>query len=187
MSVNNSSSFIRPEEFWRRLGLQAGQRVVHLGSGAGFYLIPAAKIVGQSGSVIGVDVMTHLLSESENRAQREQVAGVIHTVRADLEKNQGSTLPAGNADWVLVANILHQSDPAKILTEAKRLIKPNGRVVVVVWDVVATPLGPPAGQRFSKETMLSIAQTVGLSLVKDFAPSPYHYSLVLKVTGKSAE
>ncbi len=179
--MSNDNSFIRPEEFWRTLGLRAGQSVVHLGCGPGFYLLPAAKLVGSAGKAIGVDVRSDMLAEAENRARRDSNATVITTIRADLEQAAGSTLPAASADWVLVANILHQSDPAKIMAEAKRIVHEAGKIVVVEWDVVATPMGPPPTVRIFKNDVVTLAESLGLALEKSFAPSPYHYGLVLTV------
>lgn len=177
--MSDRSSFIRPDDFWRKVGVKAGQKVVHLGCGAGFYLIPVAKLVGKQGSVIGVDIMSNLLAEAEGRAQREGVDDIVHVVRADLDVLKGSRLPHGMADLVLVANILHQANPEAILGEARRIVSDEGRVVVVEWDVVSTPIGPPNSRRIAKEDVLAIAIRGGLKLQNDFLPSPYHYGLVL--------
>lgn len=175
-------SFIRPDEFWRTLGLRAQQTVAHLGCGPGFYILPAAKFVGSSGKVIGVDVRTDMLAEVENRARRENLTGIVKTIRANLEATGSSGIAEQSCDWVLVANILHQSDPTKILAEAKRIVRSTGSVVVVEWDVVATPMGPPPDKRITQADVLAIAQTLGLSVAKQFAPSPYHYGIILKAS-----
>jgi ubiquinone/menaquinone biosynthesis C-methylase UbiE len=179
--VDNSSqtAFIRPEGFWRILGLRAEETVVHLGCGAGFYLIPAARIVGSKGMVIGLDIRSDMLAEAESRARLAEVGKIIRTVRANLEEPGASTLPDGLADWVLVANILHQADATKILTEARRLVKPMGSVVVVEWDTAASPLGPPAQRRIPENAVREVAAALGLLVKRSFRPSPYHYGLVL--------
>lgn len=172
-------SFIRPDELWSDLGARAGQTVAHLGCGPGFYLIPAAKIVGESGKCIGIDIQAHLLGEVESRATRQGVSKIVHTVRSNLENEKGSTLPPDSVDWVLVANILHQSNPAKILREAARIVKPEGRVVVIEWSVGASPFGPPNKVRIAKPDALAAAEGTGLTLLREFKPSPYHYGLIM--------
>ena len=174
-------SFIHPEKLWRELGLAAGQSVVHLGCGAGFYLVPAAKLVGVGGKAIGIDLLPDLLTETEDRAQREGVAPIVKTIRANLELANGSTLPDRSIDWVLAANILHQSDPQKILQEAARIVTQEGTVLAVEWDTVATPLGPPTEQRIAKQEVEKIATGIGLTNDRSFAPSPYHYGLIFKL------
>lgn len=176
----NEQSFIRPDELWHNLGLRAGQTMVHLGCGPGFYLVPAAQIVGTNGKVIGIDIQAHLLAEAEGRAERNGVADIVHTIRADLETDKGSTLPPATADWVLVANILHQAVPQAILREAARIVRPDGSVVVVEWDVGASPFGPPTEMRISKPDTVATAEAAGLKIAREFKPSPYHYGLILK-------
>lgn len=181
MLPSSTELFIRPKQFWRALGLRANQTVVHLGCGAGFFLIPAAKIVGRKGRVIGVDVLPDMLQEAEGRAQREDVGDIIRTVRANLENKKGSTLKKDFADWTLVANIMYQSSPIKILREAARVTKPGGTIIIVEWDVIATPLGPPVETRISQPQIIALAEKIKLKLSAEFNPSPYHYGLLLAV------
>lgn len=173
-----ADSFIRPDVVLTSMGLRAQQTFVHLGSGAGFYLIPAAIIVGSKGKSIGVDIRSDMLAEAENKARHSGVDGIVHTVRANVEQHAGSGLAAKMADWVLVANILHQSDPAKVLAEAVRIVAANGHVTVIEWNTSATPFGPPIHHRKSADEMKSIAQECGLVVQHEFAPSSYHYGIV---------
>ncbi len=175
-----ANSFIRPDTLWRSLGLRAEQVVVHLGCGAGFYLIPAAEIVGPKGKAIGVDIRPDMLAEVENRATRHSVDAIVHTLRANVENVPGSSLREKSADWVLVANILHQSDPAKVLAEARRISVPNGHIAIVEWNTSATPFGPPVHNRKGADELKVIGQELGLTLTKEFVPSPYHFGLLFQ-------
>ena len=112
-----ANSFIRPEVLLSTIGLRAQQTFVHLGCGAGFYLIPAARIVWSKGKSIGVDLLPDMIAEADNKARHQGLAGVVQTFRANIENPGGSGLPAKSADIVLVANILHQSDPSKVMLE----------------------------------------------------------------------
>lgn len=180
--MNNSpvASFIRPEELWRKLGLRGNQTVIHLGSGPGFYLIPAAKLVGDKGRAIGIDVREDMLEETEGRARREGVENTVTTIRANLENGAVKQVPKDSADWTLIANIIYQSDPVKILTEAKRITKPGGSIVLVEWAIVATPLGPPMEQRISEQQIRDMLPQLKLEVGSTFSPSPYHFGLILK-------
>ncbi|MDA1169417.1 MAG: methyltransferase domain-containing protein [bacterium] len=179
--MSEANSFIRPRALWRILGLRAEQTIVHLGCGAGFFLIPAAEIVGPKGKAIGVDLRLDILAEVENRARRHKVDSIVSTLRANVENTPGSSLQEKSADWVLVANILHQSDPTRVLAEAKRIVFQNGTIAVVEWNTSATPFGPPVDHRISSEELKAIAESLGLTLVKEFSPSPYHFGLLFKV------
>lgn len=176
-----ANSFIRPDALWRSLGLRAEQVVVHLGCGAGFYLIPAAEIVGKKGKAIGIDIRSDILAEVDNKAKRHKVDDIVQTLRANLENVPGSSLHDKSADWVLVANILHQSDPSKILAEAKRITAANGHIAIVEWNTSATPFGPPVNERRNAEELKGIGESLGLKITKEFVPSPYHFGLVFSL------
>lgn len=171
--------FIRPDTFWRSLVLRANQSVVHLGCGAGFYIIPAARIVGKKGKVVGVDIRPDMLAEVDNKAQEFGLDGIVKTFRANIEDTPGSPVSEHSMDWVLVYNILHQSDPQKVFQEARRIVSVNGHIVVIGWTPAATPLGPPTEKRIPQNEVKQIAIGNDLVVTKEFAPSPYHYGLVM--------
>lgn len=175
----DKDSFIRPEMFWHSLMLRANQSVAHLGCGAGFYIIPAARIVGEKGKAIGIDIRPDMLAEVDNKAQQFGLDAIVKTYRANIEDAPGSPIGEHSMDWVLVYNILHQSDPAKVFQEARRIVSANGHVVVIGWATAATPLGPPNEERISKDEVKHVALEQGLTLSKEFAPSPYHYGLIM--------
>lgn len=176
----NGPSFIHPEKFWQSLDLRAGQVVAHLGCGPGFYLVPAAHLVGREGQVIGVDIRSDMLAEAQARCTRAGVGERLRTVRSNLENDQGSTLAEHSVDWVLIANVLHQADPGRLLPEARRIVKRSGTVVVLEWNTTATPLGPPNSRRVPKSVVLGVAERAGLRLVREIVPSPYHYGLLFR-------
>lgn len=171
------TSFIRPEIALQSMGLRAQQVFVHLGCGAGFYIIPAATIVGSKGKSIGVDILPDMLAQAEHKARQMGISNV-QTFHANIENSPGTAIPAKSADLVLVANILHQSDPAKVLTEAARIVAANGNVAIIEWNTSATPFGPPVHARQSAEEMKAIAKSCGLTAAKEFSPSPYHYGIL---------
>lgn len=182
MNGSSSAAFLRPEEVLQKIGLRAAQTFVHLGCGAGFWLIPAAKIIGAGGKAIGVDIRGDMLSECEKRAQLQRLSQIVQTVRGDLEHERGSTLPDAGADYVLIANIIHQADSGKLLTEGKRIVKTDGKIVIVEWDTKASPLGPPPEKRISEAGMKKIVTLAGLTVQEAFQASPYHYGLILSKT-----
>lgn len=174
-----TATFLRPQELWQELGLRANQTVIHLGCGAGYYLVPAARRVGPRGQVIGIDIREVMVSEAQSQVKRAGVGDTVKVIRANLENPRGSTLDDGVADWTLVANILYQASPSKIMAEAARVTKPGGAVVVIEWDTVASPFGPPLANRIPKQQVLELATALKLKRDREFQPSPYHYGLLL--------
>lgn len=181
MTPSSENQFLRPDKFWYEIGLRANQTVVHLGCGAGFFLNPAAKIVGPQGKVIGVDIRPDMLQEVESRASRDGFADTITTIRTDLENGPADSIEPSSSDWTLVTNILSQTNPQKILQEAKRITKTGGKIIIVEWSIAQATIGPPIEKRLSKDQVLAITAKLNLNLDKEFTPSPYHYGLFIEI------
>jgi len=181
MASSDPDQFLRPDEFWYEVGLKANQTVVHLGCGAGFFLNPAAKIVGSNGKVFGIDIQEDLLEEASWRAERDGLDDVVVTKRCDLEVGPVKSIKANTIDWTLVVNILSQADITKVLREAKRITKPGGRIVAVEWSSAQAVIGPPVEDRVVKDELLAVAEKLKLEIAGEFAPSPYHYGLFMAV------
>lgn len=172
-------TFLKPDAVLRELGVRAGWSIVDFGCGPGYFLLPAARFVGPSGRVVGIDLRAVAVEEAGKRLRLAGLADQADVFRADLARPEGSGLPAAWADLVLLVATLYQSDPVRLLAEAARVVKPtDGRVAVIEWDEVATPVGPPPEQRVSGTAVIAAAKRAGLTLLSRFAPSPHHYGLV---------
>lgn len=84
---------LKPDEVLKQLGIRAGWRVADFGCGAGYYLVPAARFVGSSGRVVGIDARTASVDEARRRAELAAVADRVDVVRADLTREKASGLP----------------------------------------------------------------------------------------------
>lgn len=176
-------TLIQPDLFLRELKVSAGWRVADFGCGPGYYLVPAARFVGREGRVVGIDIRTEAVDEARRRLERERLADHADVFRADLARAGASGLPDGWAHLVILVGVLYQSDPRALLKEASRVVRPtDGRVAVVEWEEVATPLGPPKESRVPKTTVLASAKTAGLTFLQTFTPSPSQYGVIFAKT-----
>jgi radical SAM protein with 4Fe4S-binding SPASM domain len=123
-------------------GVQPGETVVDLGSGAGIDVFIAARKVGPTGRAIGVDMTDPMLGVAgENKGKVAQALGydVVDFRKGYLEE---VPVEAASVDLVTSNCVINLSpDKPRVLREMWRVLKDHGRVVVS--DIVADGPLPP--------------------------------------------
>ena len=107
--------------------VREGDIVLDLGPGAGLDLLIAARKVGPSGQVIGVDMTEEMISKAKENIKAAGVKNV------EVRKGLIEDLPvkSSSVDWVISNCVINLSpEKEKVFSEISRVLKPGGRMVV---------------------------------------------------------
>jgi SAM-dependent methyltransferase len=163
-----------------RLGISAGLRnVVELGCGYGTFTLPVARRI--AGALTTYDIDDAMVARTQHRAA---TAGLTN-IRCDHRDvfTAGFGVATASQDACLLFNILHGEEPVRLLTEAARVIRSGGAVLVIHWRCdIATPRGPSLDIRPRPEQIIAWAgQTHQLEAVGAMLDlPPWHYGIRLR-------
>lgn len=175
-----ADSIIDLKKIVGEFNLEPGMRVADFGAGSGYFSIEMAKAVGDSGVVSAIDILDTSLETIRAKAYTEGL-GNIQLVRANLEVVGSTFLADESQDLVLLASVLFQNDDKLgIIREAKRVLRPAGKLVVIDWQKGVGGFGPPDDYRISKETAISLVNQEGLVYEKDFFIDAYHFGMMFR-------
>lgn len=165
-----------------QLDLQSGMNFADLGIGSSaHFLFPGAEIIGPEGKAYGIDILKGVLSAAESRA-REAGLSNVQTVWTDLEVYGATKVIADETiDRMTMVNLLYQTKQDEhVFNEVNRMLKPDGKIVVIDWLPAGGAFGPPEAERTSLDKVRQMAKVVKWREVATFPASDYHFGVVFQ-------
>jgi SAM-dependent methyltransferase len=150
-------------------------RVADFGCGYGAFSIAAAERT--SGVVYAFDIDEHMVESTAARARSLGLANVTAVARDIV--SAGTGLADESVGYAMLFNVLHAERPKGLLSEAFRILEPDGVLAVIHWvHDAATPRGPDLSIRPRPEQCANWCREVGFDrLSVPVMLEPYHYGL----------
>lgn len=130
------------------IDIKKGQKIADIGCGIGYFTIPIAKFIGEDGLVYAIDINEEMLNETKRRVSEEKLKNVriVHSRENDFFIEDNSV------DLIFTATVFHElNDSNRFLDECKRILKDNGKLVVLEWNKIEEEIGPPINHRIDIE------------------------------------
>jgi len=125
-----------PSELIEKLGINLNDVAMDFGCGPGFYTIELAK---KAKNVVAVDLSPEMLKKAQNKAAKAGVKNIQF-----LQSNGTNIqLENGSVDLILLVTVYHEvGENEAVLKEFSRILKPDGKLVVV--EVIKKGIFPGA-------------------------------------------
>ncbi len=151
----------KPDEVIKALDLKAGQTVVDLGAGSGYFTWRFAKAVGPEGKAIGLEIESNLVDKMKSDASRRGLANY----EARLVPTDDPQLAPDSVDVIFMCDTYHHiSNRVAYFTKARQSLRQGGRLVIL--DMVRA--GKNQDHSVVREEVIEELQQAGFRLTKEF-------------------
>lgn len=147
------------------LDLKPGARVADIGAGSGLLSVHLARAVAPNGKVVATDIDSSVFDMLKARLGAAKLAQLVE-MRL-VQKDTPGLEPAAY-DAILLSEVDNYfADPVAWLREAKKALKPKGRIVIT-------------NRIHRREASLGAAKSAGLVMVSNTTPEPTHFIAVFE-------
>jgi ubiquinone/menaquinone biosynthesis C-methylase UbiE len=154
------------------LKLKPGDTVCDLGCGNGFYTLQLARLVGDSGHVLAVDIQREMLGLLKDRAAEEKATNIEPVLGTLVDPK----LKENSVDLVLLVDVYHEfSHPEQMLAAIRRSLKRKGRVALVEFRAEDPEVPIKPLHKMSKAQILKEFPPNGFKLIEEFDKLPWQH------------
>lgn len=161
----------------KTLGFSNNMTLADIGSGTGILVFEASKY--NDSKIYSVEMSDVMIDIQKDRMEEGNIKN-IDIIKQDVDENK-ILIDDKTCDVVSMVTVLHEIDNKdNIVKEISRILKPNGKFLVIELHKKKTDFGPPVEERLSIEEIESISTKVGLNTVKKTTLGPNFYSIILQ-------
>ena len=156
--VKSSESFLDCDEILQELNFNGAETFLDAGCGDGYISKKVVDKYLSNGKVYAVDLFSQSISELQEYVDENNIDNLI-PIEADISKGV-SAIDDESVDVILMLNVFHgfkeDSQRENVINELRRIIKSDGRIVIMDFKPIETTRGPPIEIRLSHVEMENI-------------------------------
>ena len=163
-----------------KLELSGGETVVDYGAGTGRLAIAVSRALGEGGRVLAVEENEEMLAHLGERIAETGTPVEVVSVTANRVP-----LPDASVDRMLAVNLLHEVRGEHALEEMRRLLRPDGLLLVADWERGRDPqrtLGPPEEILYTEGEAVAELERAGFAVAVQPGLA-YHLVLLARPRG----
>lgn len=165
-------------ELFNKMPWWDGMNIADFGSGSGIFTIEMAKHLSPDSNILAIDILEKSLLFLVENAKRNNVANLISTKICDLENKTLGSGTQESFDVVTIVNMLFQiKNKNNIIKEARRILKPNGFLIIVDWESYKIPLNDKL-YPVKQEDLIKTIEPFGLALKEKIKLSNTHFGMI---------
>lgn len=154
------------------IGVKPGITFIDVGCGTGFFTVPAAQMIGDSGKVLALDINASFIARFQEQINIKH----INNLSVSIGRAEDLVLCNQCADIVFFGIVLHDFQNAtRVLENAKKMVKASGILVNLDWKKKPMDFGPPLKIRFDEQTAANLIKRAGFNIESIEDSGPYHY------------
>ncbi len=171
----------KPHEVITALKLKGGEIIADIGAGSGYFTFRLAHHVGDTGRVYAVDVSPDMILHLNRRIRDMNLKNVVSI----LAPPDDPLLADASVDRFFICDTWHHiENHDHYLALLRKMLKPDGEVVMVDFKKADTPVGPPQEMRIDRADLINEMEENGFRLEAEHAFLPYQYFLVFMVKSR---
>jgi SAM-dependent methyltransferase len=164
----------KPQTVIDAMEIQPGMTVADIGAGTGYFELRLSRAVGESGTVLALDIEPDMVRYMVERAAREHLSNV----RPMLVSMDDPKLPTRGVDRILIVDTWHHiANREAYAAKLRDALRPGGKVFIVDFTRDAQH-GPPAQHRLPAEKVVGELSAGGLSAGISSTSLPEQYVVV---------
>ncbi len=149
---------LMPKKTLIEVGLRKGDVFCDIGAGTGVFTIEAAAIT--HAATYAIDTSEDMLNAVTVKARALGIEN-INNIKSD-----GFDYPIddNSCDFVFMSSVLHEIDNKKaLMNEIQRILRDDGKLIIIEFHKKATPLGPQEQHRISINETKEVVENCGFS------------------------